>query len=1215
MATGGGTKPKKHSGKKQKSVKIYITTFADEFHAEREFMRNEVLPELRQWTESKNLTIKECFVKWGSFRPERRDVCEQEKIQTSIENCYFSDIMPIFLNFTSESVGWIPMWDEYPDECVEDFIEAYGLLVEDLEVMSGAFREDNKNSLFLSRDDSFLDKVAEQERNKFLKKSPVVDRIHSHGEKIVQKFPSHRIIKYKAEYGGLDQKRKARLKFDDNLKQEILDFCIQRISYDYFGEQPKLSLSDNTSARQEHLAFMRNKSDCVIGRDTMIKMIEDYILREDKDVPLLLVGEPGVGKSSILCKAACQINSMVENGQFPKHGDKSWHVFFHFVGAVPGSTCIETMLKRLLTEVEILNDSNIPRGVESTAQMCCGLLSNPNTRPIIIFVDALNQFSDEQAARVISWLPRKLAPQIRCIFSMVEDSSQHKVLINRETKPIELSVPPLKLESRKLIVTEFLQRYNKTLTDRQLDCLLQKDLSANLLWLSVACEELKSLNNQEVIEKKIQEMPAGLPNLLENLLMRFEDETGGSLVVATLCLIEASTAGLLESELRDILGNEITLMPPSPFDEKEEKESSEKESCKHNNPLSDRKWRAVFDTLKPYLRPYADCKGGRLDFYHRALSKAVRHRYFKKTEDKGGTDEKSDAFYWWHKKLADYFEHVDNIDRYVEEYLFQLVSLEDTYRLAECLCDWRIFDSLYQEEYSSKLLSYWRKVGTAGEMISHYEKALKAFEESNSANEEAISIRYEKVCRVVIQAGKYHEALELLKTAMKIEEKELGARAYRMVELYALMAEIYDEKLKLNDFVNPSQLPDLKMTIHYGRKSIGIRKTLPGPYHKFKLAMSFMKLAFDMESWEACGGGPEMSGEEALTEGNKYIDKALKIFEELNDQGHYAEALMTKGVLAPRGSMEQLKLYNQAKDLCMQMYGEYHILTSRLYINIGIVYEDNNEYKKAYEYFKKWARVSEEILGPDHPKTQRAKGVLKESRYRRIAIELGELQADNQDTFGDQDSEDEVVEMCQESQEFPSLDLEHYCEQEVGLNDNGEVQLNIRSDSNTRVIELSTEGCSGPVRQVENTLRYETQNNEDEDDEDPEAFMNGYDDRNPDEDSDEDSDEENYDDNCEDFDEQYILHGDDIDNPFIENFNVNLEDDDDDEDDDEIVQLTSREPAEEEDHLRNWYHAGDNRYEDDRDGHENSDEDLDVDESAIAGVSDSNRTANDREQI
>ncbi len=44
-----------------------------------------------------------------------------------------------------------------------------------------------------------------------------------------------------------------------------------------------------------------------------------------------------------------------------------------------------------------------------------------------------------------------------------------------------------------------------------------------------------------------------------------------------------------------------------------------------------------------------------------------------------------------------------------------------------------------------------------------------------------------------LQAGKYPEALELAKVAIKWEEKELGNRSDRMVDLYALMAEIYDE--------------------------------------------------------------------------------------------------------------------------------------------------------------------------------------------------------------------------------------------------------------------------------------------------------------------------------------------------------------------------------------------------------------------------------------
>ena len=44
-----------------------------------------------------------------------------------------------------------------------------------------------------------------------------------------------------------------------------------------------------------------------------------------------------------------------------------------------------------------------------------------------------------------------------------------------------------------------------------------------------------------------------------------------------------------------------------------------------------------------------------------------------------------------------------------------------------------------------------------------------------------------------LQSGKYAEALTLSKVALKWEEKELGNRPERMVELYCLMGEIYDE--------------------------------------------------------------------------------------------------------------------------------------------------------------------------------------------------------------------------------------------------------------------------------------------------------------------------------------------------------------------------------------------------------------------------------------
>ena len=56
--------------------------------------------------------------------------------------------------------------------------------------------------------------------------------------------------------------------------------------------------------------------------------------------------------------------------------------------------------------------------------------------------------------------------------------------------------------------------------------------------------------------------------LLEQVLTRFEHEGGGRLLVATLCLLETSVSGLLESELLTLLADEDNLLPPETGAEK-----------------------------------------------------------------------------------------------------------------------------------------------------------------------------------------------------------------------------------------------------------------------------------------------------------------------------------------------------------------------------------------------------------------------------------------------------------------------------------------------------------------------------------------------------------------------------------------------------------------------------------------------------------------------
>ena len=79
-------------------------------------------------------------------------------------------------------------------------------------------------------------------------------------------------------------------------------------------------------------------------------------------------------------------------------------------------------------------------------------------------------------------------------------------------------------------------------------------------------------------------------------------------------------------------------------------------------------------------------------------------------------------------------------------------------------------------------------------------------------------------------------------------------------------------------------------------------------------------------------------------------------------------------------------------ELCLQVYGEESMLTSRLCLNTGILYEDSGDYVTAFRYFERWAKVSEVVYGHDHPKSQSAKRALNEPTYTWIAQCLKENQ-------------------------------------------------------------------------------------------------------------------------------------------------------------------------------------------------------------------------------
>ena len=60
------------------------------------------------------------------------------------------------------------------------------------------------------------------------------------------------------------------------------------------------------------------------------------------------------------------------------------------------------------------------------------------------------QLDEEMPALLMNWVPRKLAPQIRCVFTMIDSTPQHKALTQREPQPFSLQLTPLNDDDRQV---------------------------------------------------------------------------------------------------------------------------------------------------------------------------------------------------------------------------------------------------------------------------------------------------------------------------------------------------------------------------------------------------------------------------------------------------------------------------------------------------------------------------------------------------------------------------------------------------------------------------------------------------------------------------------------------------------------------------------------------------------------------------------------------
>jgi hypothetical protein len=188
-------------------------------------------------------------------------------------------------------------------------------------------------------------------------------------------------------------------------------------------------------------------------------------------------------------------------------------------------------------------------------------------KPLILFLDALDQLSDADHARHLAWLPAELPPNVRLVVSTLPGDCR-TALDARLPSANVVRLGPMSVAEAGLLLDTWLADAGRTLQRPQRDELLAKfALSATTaeagvadqkggmpLYLRLACDEACRWNSYT----PPVELAPTIPGIIRQLFDRLSSNAthGEAVVSRSLGYLAAARSGLSEDEMLDVLARD-----------------------------------------------------------------------------------------------------------------------------------------------------------------------------------------------------------------------------------------------------------------------------------------------------------------------------------------------------------------------------------------------------------------------------------------------------------------------------------------------------------------------------------------------------------------------------------------------------------------------------------------------------------------------------------
>lgn len=407
-------------------------------------------------------------------------------------------------------------------------------------------------------------------------------------------------------------------KLNENYLDKFIKSATQFIKSQVDIQIKKDAEKDYTSLeieKQQQNSYLNQKLENFLGQENILDKIQEYINNEDTK-PLIICGESGIGKSSIIAKAIENTSNTIEK-----------KIIYRFIGATPSSKTTKELLTSILEELNIaINDKqsdneNILNEQNSEFINFYDRFYNAIIEikdDIVIFIDGVDQLSNDDQ---FLWLPNQLPSNIKIVISALkdrdykEDSKYFYTLEDKISNYIEIEPFNKPLE----LLESLLKAHNRTIQNEQKGYFLTQYRQVNTpLYVYIAVNEMLHWKSNDKIDDDVT-LSLSQKDIVKNFIANLTTihHHDKLLVQKVFGYILASKDGLSEYEILELLNTEkkfIKKLAPDTW---------------HTNTTQELPlviWARLYSHIKPFLSRKNHDGQELLYFFHREFVDVIENQ-------------------------------------------------------------------------------------------------------------------------------------------------------------------------------------------------------------------------------------------------------------------------------------------------------------------------------------------------------------------------------------------------------------------------------------------------------------------------------------------------------------------------------------------------------------------------------------------------------------